>query len=61
MNKSALRLLILAQVFCLFFLMLMPTLVRVLNEMWGKVLYGTLVVGAILFALALRYAFGKLE
>jgi hypothetical protein len=61
MNKTTLRLLILSQVFTLFALILMPVLIRVLNETWGRVLYTLLALAAIGFALALRYALNSLE
>jgi hypothetical protein len=60
-NKTALRVLIVAQVFTLFFLIFMPVMVRMLNEMWGRVLYTLLSLVAIGLALALRYALNGLE
>jgi hypothetical protein len=60
-NKTALRVLILAQVFTLFFLIFMPVLVRVLNETWGRVVYTLLSLGCIGLALGLRYALKALE
>ena len=61
MNKTVARLLILSQVFTLFFLIFMPVLIRLLNEMWGRVLYTLLALAAIGMALALRYALNGLE
>ncbi|OGR91830.1 MAG: hypothetical protein A2992_09050 [Elusimicrobia bacterium RIFCSPLOWO2_01_FULL_59_12] len=61
MNKTALRTLIVSQVFSLFFLIFMPVLVRLLNEAWGRVLYAFLALAAIGLALALRYALNGLE
>lgn len=60
-NKTALRVLILAQVFSLFFLILMPVLIRLLNETWGRILYTFLSLAGIGLALALRYALNGLE
>ena len=60
-HKTLLRLLILAQVFTLFFLIFMPVLIRLLNEMWGRVLYTLLALAAIGLSLALRYALNGLE
>ena len=60
-NKALLRLLILAQVFALFFLIFMPVLIRLLNDMWGRVLYVLLALVAIGLSLALRYALNGLE
>jgi hypothetical protein len=60
-QKAVLRLLILSQIFCLFFLLFMPTLIKILNELWGKVLYTILVIASIGLALALRYALSGLE
>ena len=60
-NKAVLRLLILAQVFSLFFLIFIPVLIRLLNEMWGRVLYTLLALVAIGLSLALRYALNGLE
>ena len=61
MNKTTLRLLVLSQVFTLFFLILMPVLIRLLNEMWGRVLYALLSLAAIGIALAWRYTLKSLE
>lgn len=60
-QKTILRLLIVSQVFCLFFLMFMPTLIKILHEFWGKMFYTLLVLVSIGLALALRYAFIGLE
>ena len=60
-HKSTLKLLIVAQVFSLAFLLLMPTLIRLLHEFWGKFLYAALVVGGIGLAIALRYALNTLD
>ena len=59
-SKNIFRLLILSQIFALFFLMLMPTLIKLLNDFWGKLLYTLMVLGSIGFALALRYALRSL-
>ncbi len=61
MNKSTLKLLIVSQVFCLAFLLLMPTLIRLLHGFWGQFLYAVLVVGAIGLAIALRYTLNTLD
>ncbi len=61
MNKTALRVLIVSQVFTLFCLIFMPVLIRLLNEVWGRVLYTLLSLAAIGLALALRYALNRLE
>lgn len=61
MNKNALRLLIVSQVFTLFALLFLPTLMRLLNETLGKILYSGLVVACIGLSLALRRALGGLE
>jgi hypothetical protein len=60
-NKAALRLLILSQVFILFFLIFMPVLIHLLNEMWGRVIYTLLALVSIGLSLALRYALNGLE
>ncbi len=60
-HKSTLKLLIVSQVFCLAFLLLMPTLVRLLYGFWGKFLYAVLVVGGIGLAIALRYALNTVD
>lgn len=60
-NKDALRLIIFTQIFTLFFLLFMPTLIRLLGDPWGKMLYTVLVMAAIGFALALRHAFTRLD
>jgi len=60
-HKTALRLLIVTQVFALFFLMLMPAVIRWLGDPLGKALYGLLVAVSIGLALALRYALASLD
>ncbi len=61
MNKTVLRLLVATQIFSLFFLMILPYLIRVLSGLWGKTLYGLLVITGVGLALALRYAFISLD
>jgi len=61
MNRSLLRLMVWIQMFTLFFLMVMPSLIRWLGGMWGKILYAVMVIIGIGFALALRYALASLE
>jgi len=56
-NRMLLRLLIAGQIFCLFFLIFLPVLLRLLDGALGKILYAVLSVSAIALALALRYAF----
>ena len=60
-NKAVLRVLIVSQVFTLFFLIFLPILMRALNELWGRVAYVLLSLIAIGLALALRYALVGLE
>lgn len=60
-HKSPLRLIMVTQVFCLFFLILMPTLVRLLSGTLGKWLYTLMVLGALGLALALRYALDQVD
>jgi uncharacterized membrane protein len=55
------RLLILCQVFTLFFLIFLPILTHMLSERGGKVLYALLAIVAIGLALALRQALDALE
>jgi hypothetical protein len=61
MNRSLVRLIVWIQIFTLFFLMMMPSLIRWLGGMWGKILYALMVIIGIGFALALRYALESLE
>ncbi len=61
MNKTVIRTLILSQVYTLFFLILMPVLIQLLNDAWGRVLYALLAFISIGLALALRYALNSLE
>lgn len=61
MNKTVLRTLIVSQVFTLFFLILMPVLIQLLNDAWGRVLYALLALISIGLALALRYTLNSLE
>jgi hypothetical protein len=60
-HKTILRVLVLAQVFTLFMLILMPVLVKLLNDSWGRVIYTLLSLVGIGLALALRYALNGLE
>jgi len=60
-HKTALRVLIVAQVFTLFALILMPVLVKLLSDTWGRVIYTLLSLAGIALALALRYALNALE
>jgi len=60
-NKTALRLLVLSQVFTLFFIIFIPVLIRVLSETWGRVLYTLLALVAVGLSLALRYVLNGLE
>ena len=61
MNRPLMRLIVWTHIFALFFLMMMPSLIRWLGWMWGKILYALMVVIGIGFALALRYALESLE
>ncbi len=56
-----LRLIIVVQVFSLLSLVLMPLMIRLLNETAGKVLYSLLLLLSIGFSIALRYAVSRLE
>ena len=60
-HKNTLKLLIVSQVFCPLFLLLMPTLIRLLHDFWGKLLYAILVVAGIGLAIALRYTLDSLD
>lgn len=59
--KTALRLLIVCQVFTLFALLLMPTLVRILDETSGKIAYALLVLISVGLTLALRHVLASLD
>ena len=60
-SKTILRLLVISQMFTLFFLMLLPTLTHFLAEPWGKLIYGICIFCAAGLALALRYTLKTLE
>jgi hypothetical protein len=60
-EKRILHLVIVAQVFSLLFLILMPVLIGILNDRWGKLLYCILVIGAVGLAMALRHALSDTE
>ena len=60
-HKTVLRVLVLSQVFTLFALILMPVLVKLLSDSWGRVIYTLVSLVAIGLALALRYALNGLE
>ncbi len=59
--NPVLRLLILVQIFLLFGFLLMPLLIRTLQEPGGKLVYGLFAAFCILQALLLRRAFNKLQ
>lgn len=52
--KDALHFLILTLMFLLFFVLLMPVLIKTLDGRAGKALYAALACGAVFFALRLR-------
>lgn len=56
-TNATLRLLILVQMFMLFALLLVPLLIRHLQEPWGKAVYALLAAGCVAQALRLRRAF----
>jgi hypothetical protein len=60
-HRTALRLLIVAQVFTMFAVLLMPTIMRLLDETIGKVLYALVVLISVGLSLALRYALVALD
>jgi hypothetical protein len=53
-TKSAFQAVIFSILFVLLFLILLPAVVRLLDETWGRVLYGVLVLGAVGVAFRLR-------
>ncbi len=53
-QKNAIQTLAFALLYVLFFLILLPPLMRFMDEPWGKALYGGLVVGAVGLAFRLR-------
>ena len=56
MNRTIMRLVIVTEIFTLFCLMLMPAVIHMLSDLWGKALYALLVITSIGLAIALRYA-----
>ncbi|MFA5974660.1 MAG: hypothetical protein WC859_00650 [Elusimicrobiota bacterium] len=60
-NKTTLRLIIVTQVFTLFAVLLMPVLIRILDETSGMVLYALLILISVGLTLALRYALISLD
>ncbi len=61
MNRSVTRLLMIVQMFCLFVLMVMPLLIRILGSFWGKLLYAAVALLCVGFSMALRYALSDLK
>ncbi len=59
--KTVLRLLIICQLFTFFFLLFLPTLVRILEDGWGKALYAALACVTVGFGIALRYALNSVQ
>lgn len=53
--KHSFQNLIFAVLYLILFLILMPPLIKLLDERVGRVLYGVLVAGAVLVALRLRF------
>jgi hypothetical protein len=53
-TKSAFQAVIFSILFVLLFLILLPAVVKLLDETWGRVLYGVLVLGAVGVAFRLR-------
>jgi hypothetical protein len=61
MNKSLLRLLVVTQIFLLFAVVFLPTLIRYLQQPLGRLVYGFLAALCMLLALLLRRALSQLE
>ncbi len=55
--KSSLQSIVVALLYILLFLILLPTAIRFMDERWGQVLYGVLALGAVLVAFRLRMLF----
>lgn len=53
-TRSALQTIVFSLLFVLLFLILLPAVVKLLGETWGKILYGVLVAGALGVAFRLR-------
>ncbi len=52
--KRGVQTVIFGLLYVLLFLILMPSLIRLLDDRWGKILYGVLVAGAVGVAFRLR-------
>jgi hypothetical protein len=52
--RKLLQTLVFAVLYAFLFLILMPPLLRVMDQSWGKALYGVLVAGAVAIAFRLR-------
>ena len=59
--RSAIQSLIFAVLYLTLFIILMPALVKLLDIPAGKILYLSLVLGALLVAVRLRYLAGRLS
>jgi hypothetical protein len=53
--KSCFHSIIFSILYVLLFVILIPPLIKVLDETWGKLLYGVLVAGAVIVAFRLRF------
>jgi len=53
-TRKAFQEIIFALLYIILFLVLMPPLIRLLDDLWGKILYGVLVAGAVAVAFRLR-------
>jgi hypothetical protein len=53
--KSSFQAVIVAVLYVMLFVILIPPLIQLLDERWGKVLYGVLVAGAVIVAFRLRF------
>ncbi|MGQ0645513.1 MAG: hypothetical protein ACT4O3_08485 [Elusimicrobiota bacterium] len=54
-TKRAVHSLIFAVLYLLLFVILLPPLIRVLDQTWGRVLYGAMVAGGVAVAFRLRH------
>ena len=59
--KSGFHAVIFSLLYVILFVILIPPLIKVLDERQGKILYGALVAGAVLVALRLRFLARHME
>ena len=53
-TKNGFNIVIFSLLYIILFLILIPPLIKMLDDVWGKIFYGVLVAGAVVVAFRLR-------